>query len=284
MLKDFPGIQLDESLKKHSTLKVGGNADYFFTITDTAVLPELIAAAEAASIPFKIIGGGSNILFPDEGYRGLIIKCIPAHVSVEGSILTAGAGVRWPQLVMHARKAGFHSLDNFLGLPGTIGGAVFGNAGCYGVETADFFVGCTIYDYVKKEFTSVDDLTFTYRHSAIKTDQLPYIVCEVSLNLSVYAPDFQPDTMQARAEKTPTDNSSGCFFQNPEGTSAGKLIDEAGLKGYQIGGAQVSPIHANFIVNAGDATAKDILALADHIKKTVQDVHGVTLQEEVRLF
>lgn len=279
-LADFPDIQRNVSLRGYSTFNVGGSADYFINLTDLTQLPDVLVAAEQENIPGFVLGGGSNVLFLDEGFPGLIVRIAADSVHLNGLRLVAEAGAKWPAMLRIMREAGLGGLEPFDGLPGTIGGAVAGNAGCFGAEIKDFFDSAQIYDRATHTVRTVttDDLKFNYRSSHIK--ETHNVILSVTLNLNP-----EPGTSASpkeRIAKQPPGRTSGSFFKNPSPDKpAGWLIDQCGLKGHQIGGAQISPKHANFFMNTGNATAADILALRDLAKEKVHEKFNIELHEEV---
>lgn len=284
-LDDFPGIQRNVPLKGFSTFGVGGPARYFYTLDRTDDLKPLLHAAHNAHQPVFILGGGSNVLFLDEGFPGLMIRMATQECSVEGDKIVADAGVKWPTIFQCMTETGLTGLEPFQGLPGTVGGAVRGNAGCFGVEMKDFVETVLLYDLKSDSLKTVDAdfLEFGYRTSRLKKE--PAIVLRVVLNLEKSAPkkhSLELDAHQNRLMHQPPGKSSGSFFKNPSPDQpAGQLIDACGLKGLTIGDAQISPKHANFFMNLGHATAADILALRDRAKSAVKEKFGIALEEEV---
>jgi UDP-N-acetylmuramate dehydrogenase len=279
-LTDFPDLQQNVPLHGYSTFNVGGGADYFINLTDLAKLPGLLADADQENIPVFILGGGSNVLFSDDGFPGLIVRIAADSVHLDGRRMVAEAGAKWPSMLRIMREAGLGGLEPFEGLPGTIGGAVAGNAGCFGAEIKDFFDSAQIYDRATHAVRTVTttDLEFRYRGSRVKDTH--DVVLSVTLLLKP-----EPGTSvssKERMAKQPPGRTSGSFFKNPSPDKpAGWLIDQCGLKGHQIGGAQISPKHANFFMNTGNATAHDILALRDLAKEKVREKFNIELQEEV---
>jgi UDP-N-acetylmuramate dehydrogenase len=284
-LNDFPGIQRNVPLRGYSTFNVGGHADYFFNVKDTSVLAELMAVAKEDGVPVFTLGGGSNVLFSDEGFRGLIVLVSASEARLEGNKLIADGGARWNKILELVKDANLQGVLEFDGLPGTIGGAVSGNAGCFGVEIKDTFESAKIYDRESGEVREVgpDYFEFKYRWSKIRENFNP--ILEVTLVLEPRDENaVEPQTVRNRIDKQPPGRSSGSFFKNPSTEQpAGLLIDQAGLKGHQIGGAQISPKHANFFMNVGGATTADLLALRDLAKEKVRQKFGIELEEEVRI-
>ncbi|EKD93965.1 MAG: UDP-N-acetylenolpyruvoylglucosamine reductase [uncultured bacterium] len=283
-LADFQGMQYKVLLKGYSTLGVGGESNYFYRLADPDVLPELFRILADERLPYFILGGGSNVLFSDQGFPGLVIKMEMSSIEVRENQLIAQAGATWPKLIKAAQGAHLSGFEPFNGLPGTIGGAVVGNAGCFGKETGEFVQKVKLFDvknFTFKELTP-GELHFGYRTSLLK--KVSALVTQVSLQFfpANQGIPSEPISPLMRLEKQPPGKSTGSFFKNPSPEqSAGWLIDQCGLKGFQIGGAQISPKHANFFMNTGMATAADFLALGAHVKTAVQEKFGIILQEEV---
>ena len=283
-LSDFPGIKQQVPLKPYSTFGVGGLADYFCEITDVLSLPDLVQVAIQDKVPYFVLGGGSNILFSDKGFRGLVIKIAAKQCQIVDNTILVDAGVRGRELMDIVHKAGFGGFEVLGSLPGTIGGAVAGNAGCFGKETSDFVERVFVYDPLGQKIKDLGkkDLGFAYRNSIIKQGKL--VVLRVVLNLSkveLSGVDFQGKEI-SRYEKQPPGKSGGSFFKNPSlDKAAGWLIDQCGLKGLKIGGAQISNKHANFFLNVGGASANDLLELSNRVKEDVKKRFGVNLEEEV---
>ena len=236
-----------------------------------------------------MIGNGSNLLIGDKGIRGLVIEMLSVKDAIEinGDTIRAGAGMLLSKTAMEAAKAGLSSMEFAAGIPGTIGGAVVMNAGAYGGEMKDILVSVTVLDE-KGELRQIqaEDLNLGYRRSNIIENH--YIVVEAVLKLKQGETSeilAQMDTLkQQRREKQPLEYpSAGSTFKRPEGYFAGKLIMDAGLRGYQVGGAMVSEKHCGFVINAGDATAADIRRLMQDVSDTVQEKFGVTLEPEVKM-
>ena len=281
-LVDFPGMERNVPLRGYSTFNVGGAADFLVNLSDLSSLPALLDAADTQGVSVFILGGGSNVLFMDDGYPGLIVRMVADAVHVDGARLIAEAGAKWPSLLRAMHSAGLAGLEPFDGLPGTIGGAVAGNAGCFGTETKDFFESAEIYDRTRHTVRTViaDELEFGYRRSRLKATH--EVVLQVTLALAPATDAPLSVSVKERLAKQPPGRTSGSFFKNPSPDKpAGWLIDQCGLKGHQINGAQISPKHANFFMNTGNATAHDLLALRDLAKSAVRDRFGIELEEEV---
>ena len=283
-----------EPMAKHITFRVGGPADWYAYIETVEMLRNVIALCRQYGIPYYIIGNGSNVLVSDDGIRGVVLRLsgefdeITLNESVPEGIcrITAGAGTMLSRLSMAAGKKGFTGLEFAGGIPGTIGGAVLMNAGAYGGEIKD-----TIWavDVLEEEGTIVrltkEELELSYRHSRLmETGGIvlkAYFTLKIRPKIEIFA--AMESYKKARQEKQPLElPSAGSTFKRPAGYFAGKLIQDAGLKGCKIGGAQVSEKHAGFVVNAQNATAADVRAVIEHVKKTVKEQFGVELEPEVR--
>lgn len=286
-------IKKNEPLAHHCTFRIGGPADYFYTAKSTEEIQPLIKKAKSQNLPYFILGGGSNILFDDKGFRGLVIKIDTKNITIKNNEITADAGVTIPELIKASAEHNLQGLEKWIGMPGTVGGAVRGNAGRNDLETAQILIKATLLDPETGKITTVTnkDLKFAYRESRLKHEKnTKEIVLSATFRLK--PTDLSPEDRQEIAnqirtqtqEKQPPGFSSGSFFKNPSPQNpAGKLIDQAGLKGTQIGKAKISPKHGNFLQNLGGATASDILALAKLIKQEVHAKFNINLEEEVQI-
>ena len=277
-----------EPMKKHTTFRVGGPADVLIQ-PDTEELKKVIRLCAQQGEPCCVIGNGSNLLIGDKGIRGLVIEMLSVRdgVAITGDTIRVGAGMLLSKTAMAAAKAGLSGMEFAAGIPGTIGGAVVMNAGAYGGEMKDILESVTVLD-AEGELCQIqaEDLNLGYRRSNIIEKH--YIVIEAVLKLKQGEKSeilAKMDTLkQQRREKQPLEYpSAGSTFKRPEGYFAGKLIMDAGLRGYQVGGAMVSEKHCGFVVNAGDATAADICKLMQDVSDTVQEKFGVTLEPEVKM-
>lgn len=283
-LSDFPGIERNVPLAGFSTFGVGGAADFFYALKNLADLEPLLTAAQAEKVPVFVFGGGSNVLFADEGFRGLVVRVVAEDVRVEGDQIVAEAGAKWPRVLEAAEKIHLNGFEAMAGLPGTVGGAVVGNAGCFGVEMKELLVKAEIYDLAAGTVRTVTPGFFQYRYRWSRLKEEPAVVLRVWLRgASVPATAPTPKEIQAlRQTKQPPGKTGGSFFKNPSPEQpAGWLIDQCGLKGLKIGGAQISPKHGNFFMNVGGATSNDLLALRDRAKEAVRNRFGIELKEEV---
>lgn len=283
-----------EPMQKHTTFRVGGPADWFAYIESVDMLREVIALCKQYEIPYCVIGNGSNLLVSDQGIRGVVLRLsgefeeVTLNESVPEGIcrITAGAGAMLSRLALAAGKKGFTGLEFAGGIPGTVGGAVLMNAGAYGGEIKDTIWAAEVLspDGTIKRMTK-EELEFSYRHSSLmETGDIvlrAYFTLTILPKIQIFA--SMESYKKARQEKQPLEfPSAGSTFKRPAGHFAGKLIQDAGLMGVKIGGAQVSAKHAGFVINAGNATAEDVYQLILHIKKTVEEKFQVTLEPEVR--
>ncbi len=281
-------IKKNELMKNHTSFKIGGPADEFCEATSAKEIKELIEYAKEKGMPYMVMGNGSNLLVGDKGIRGLVIKIAKGfdNVEVEGGIITAQSGVLLSRLAKIALRNNLSGLEEVSGIPGTLGGAIYMNAGAYGGEMKDVVKSVTYLDNDEIKIAKGDELEFGYRKSMFSGRDM--IILSAEMELKNGNPDEikakMEDFKERRTSKQPlTIPSAGSTFKRPEGYFAGKLIEDAGLKGYSVGGAAVSTLHSGFVVNTGEATACDVLDLIGHIKKTVFDKFGVELNEEVKL-
>ena len=277
----------EEPMEKHTTFRVGGEAEVLIRVSDKEQLAKLVSYFGKISQEYFILGKGSNLLVSDKGYQGVVLD-MSAHftqVRVEGTKIYAQAGASLPAVAMLAANHGLTGLEFAAGIPGTIGGAVVMNAGAYDGEMKQVVKSVTVLNQQGEEM-ELDNATmeFGYRKSIIKNR--PFLVQEVVFELSegnkeeIVAKGAEFN--RRRREKQPLEYpSAGSTFKRPEGYFAGKLIMDAGLRGYRIGGAQVSEKHCGFVINVGNATASDIYDLMNEVSEKVKDQFGVTLEPEV---
>lgn len=277
----------DAPMKEHTSFKIGGNADFFISIKNTEELKAVISACRECEMPYMLIGNGSNLLISDEGLRGAVIRLDGEfkNITVEGDTITAGAGASLTKLCLDAQKNSLTGLEFGYGIPGSVGGAAYMNAGAYGGEMKDVIVSCTHLDPELNVGTfNLDELDLSYRHSAYMKGE--YIILSVTLKLktgdSAEIRSRMDELMQKRMDKQPLEYpSAGSVFKRPEGAFAAALIEECGLKGRRVGGAEVSTKHSGFIVNKGDATCQDVLDLVKIIQQEVKAKTGFDLQREI---
>lgn len=278
-------ILKDHPLREYSTFRIGGKARYFTTVHNVEEAKEAFVFACEKSLPHLVIGRGSNLLLPDRGYRGLVIYNRIHHVVQEGVEMIAGSGVGFPQFGLRAARLGLSGLEFAAGIPGSVGGAIYMNAGAGGQETFDTLKQVTFLNREGEvEHFFAEQLRSGYRTSMFQEMDGMILEGRFQLEKSSTAGSAQQELLKYRMETQPYDEKSiGCIFQNPQGDSAGRIIEKLGLKGYGIGGAIVSSVHANFIVNAGDATESDVKALISYIQEKAEEELGIELKTEVKL-
>ncbi|PJC36713.1 UDP-N-acetylenolpyruvoylglucosamine reductase [Candidatus Peregrinibacteria bacterium CG_4_9_14_0_2_um_filter_53_11] len=283
----FPKIRENEPLKQHCTFRVGGPADLFYELKNIDELPELIRLAEEASLPYKIIGRGSNCLFTDAGFRGLIVKNVSTTIRVEPPYIYADGGAVLALVLRAAVEHNLAGLEPLFGLPGSIGAAVWGNAGVPGTEVGQFVESVELFNPREGVRTvPAAEIKFDYRHTSLQDGD--DIVMRVKLKLKPGAESRSKEEMlvinEIRRGKQPAGMTAGSFFKNPsKDKPAGWLIDQAGLKGEQLGGAQISPKHANFFMNTGSATADELIKLSQKAQNKVKEDFGIDLHSEVKI-
>ncbi len=280
-------VKLQEPMKLHTTFRVGGPAEYFVEPTKDEIRP-LISLLKKEGLNYTLIGNGSNLLVSDEGIPGVVISfgTQMADVEVSGNKITAQAGILLSRLASFAATNALSGLEFASGIPGTLGGAIAMNAGAYGGEMKDVVESVEVLEDGEVKTYSGKEMDFSYRHSAVQEKEM--IVLSVTLCLTPGNADEITAAVKElnakRVEKQPLNfPSAGSTFKRPEGYFAGKLIEDAGLRGYRVGGAQVSEKHCGFVVNTGDATAADIYHLILDVQKKVKDRFDVTLEPEVRM-
>lgn len=285
--KDLITVKKSEPLSFHSSFKIGGAADLFLIPSSETALAALAGMIKETGARAFFLGNGTNLLFSDAGFRGAVVSlCELRGIEINGERVTAGAGTPLVALCKAVRDASLTGIEKLYGIPGTVGGAVYMNAGAYGGVTADTLVSSTYLDLGDMSIRSItrDEHSFGYRDSVYKhTDR---IILSAEFDLSRGDAEEitaqMNDIMGRRAAKQPLDYpSAGSVFKRPEGRFAGQMIEESGLKGYRIGGAGVSEKHAGFIINKGGATADDVLSLIKHINDVVEKNYGVRLECEV---
>ncbi len=273
-------------MKNNTTFKIGGEADFLAVPGSAAQLAEVLKVCRNMNIRHMIMGNGSNLLFSDRGYRGVVIKIGEnlGETRISGDIFYAGGGLLLSRAAKAAAAAGLSGLEFASGIPGTVGGAVFMNAGAYGGEMADVVFET---EYLNKnlEIVKTREHGFSYRNSIFQKNG--GVVTGVWMKLcegdcKVINEKIRELTA-ARCGKQPVERpSAGSAFKRPKGAYAAQLIDEAGLRGYTVGGAQVSTKHTGFIINTGNATAEDVRALMEYVEKTVNEKFNIKLEGEVR--
>lgn len=280
-------LLLAEPMTKHTSFHIGGPAELMAQPQSEAELQSLLLKAAEAAVPVTLVGNGSNLLVRDKGIRGLVIKLgsMLRDIKVSGNVLTFGSGVSLAQASKKAAELGLSGMEFAVGIPGSIGGAVYMNAGAYDGDMSKVVKSVRVMDAAGEvSELSAGELDFGYRHSALQGSGK--IVTSVTVELA--AGDKQAiaekmaDFSNRRITKQPLElPSAGSMFKRPPGYFAGTLIDQTGLKGYTVGGAQVSTKHAGFVVNIGGATAADVLQLISDVQAKVFAAHGVHLEPEV---
>jgi len=267
-------------------MKLGGTAEKFFAPTSREQLISLVQCCTSNEIPVRILGGGSNLLVSDTGVPGAVIlvkEPLLGDIQIDGETVVTGGGALLSHVVSESIRGGLAGLENLVGIPGTVGGAVVGNAGGRHGDIGEFVTSVEVVNH-QGEVTvrSGDELTFSYRQSSI-TDLL---VLSVTLTLKQDDSDDLATRMKKiwimkRATQPLADQSAGCIFRNPRGLSAGALIEQCGLKDLTVGGARISDRHANFVVTESDATTADVTALIEKVQTAVNEKFGVELELEI---
>lgn len=282
-------ILINEPMKNHTSFKIGGSADLFIRPSNSSELKEILQIASQHDIPFYVMGNGSNLLVDDAGFRGLMIQLYKnfSAIEVQDSVITAYSGALLSQVATAALNHELTGFEFAHGIPGTLGGAVTMNAGAYGGEIKDVIVSAEVMDIKGNIFSlSKDDLSLGYRKSIIEPNH--YIVLKAVLKLEKGEKDkissLMKELAERRRDKQPLEMpSAGSTFKRPEGHFAGKLIMDAGLRGYKVGGAMVSDKHCGFVVSDGSATFQDVKKLIEHIQYTVKQKFDVDLNPEVKI-
>ncbi len=285
---DKERVLLDEPMKQHTTFRVGGNADYFVIPQSAEEVKNIVALCKEADMPYYILGNGSNLLVGDKGYRGVIIQIYKEmnHIRIDGDKVIAQAGALLSRVGTATLEAELTGFEFAAGIPGTVGGAVFMNAGAYGGEMKDIIASATVLTQDGDIITiNKEDLELGYRTSVIA--KKGYVVLEAEYQLQKgdkEAIRARMDELKVqRVTKQPLEYpSAGSTFKRPEGYFAGKLIQDAGLRGFQVGGAQVSEKHCGFVINKDQATAADIQELMRQVSDKVMQEFGVKLEPEVK--
>ncbi|MFA6528822.1 MAG: UDP-N-acetylmuramate dehydrogenase [Candidatus Gracilibacteria bacterium] len=278
---DIRLIRKSEPLSKHCTFRVGGFAKYFYEVENTDDIPDLVKWAYKEKIPFFIFSGGSNVLFKDIGFEGLVLKITASQITVGKTQITAEAGAKLAQVVKTACENNLGGIEEFISIPGSVGGAVRGNAGCFGKEISSVLKNAWILKAGRVQKVGKDYFHFAYRYSSLKDTHEILLKASFSVHKGCDKKRMK-EVLAGRKGKQPWGLSAGSFFKNP-GQSAGALIEQCGLKGHVFGGAQISEKHANFIMNLGSAKASDILALAKMAQDAVKTKFDIDLQPEVQI-
>jgi UDP-N-acetylmuramate dehydrogenase len=291
----FPSAKFDEPLKRYTAWKIGGPADALLEPTDAEELIEAVEMARGHGVPVTVLGGGTNVLVRDGGIRGLTIRLAKSltGVQVKGRSVSAEAGVLYPVLANTTAGSGLKGLEFATGIPGTVGGAVYMNAGAYGGETKDvldwadvFQEGKVVRMHNDVETLLATSLRLAYRRSVLQ-DHPDWVVLRAGYTLEPGNPgELKASIKEFRAQRmngSPNRPSCGSTFKRPPGDFPGRVIEAAGLKGTRVGQIEVSPVHANYLVNLGGGTAREALELIELVKEKVRERMGIDLEEEVRV-
>lgn len=282
----FPfSIECNKPLSALTTFGIGGAARWFIEVGQIDLMQQVVAHCYREKIPYFVLGKGSNCLFDDRGFEGLVILNKIAFCQWEGAIVSVGAGYSFSLLGVQTARNGWTGLEFASGIPGSVGGAVYMNAGAGGTSTEQTLKEVSfVSEEGMLEILPRESLTFSYRTSPFQGRKGAIVAAKFALAPSEGARGRQLSMVEYRKKTQPySDLSAGCVFRNPEGASAGALIQQVGLKGTRVGGAEVSLQHANFIVNREGATAADVLALVSLVKQRVKEETGYDLEMEVRV-
>jgi UDP-N-acetylmuramate dehydrogenase len=283
-------VKKDEELARHTTMKIGGPADLFIEPTSIEGLKKTMQLVQKYRVNWRAIGRGSNLLVSDQGIEGVVIKLGNnlKDMKLDGTQLTVGAGYSIVALAVLISKKGLSGLEFASGIPGSVGGAVYMNAGAHGSDISKILTDAHIlFEDGSLQWLTNDEMEFSYRTSVLQRKR-PGMVVEARFQLTEGDKEQIVAVMQKnkdyRKVTQPYDSPcAGSIFRNPLPHFAGKLIEEAGLKGFQIGGAQISEMHGNFIVNAGNAKAFDVLQLIEYVKKTIMEKYNIQMETEVEI-
>lgn len=298
MNQDFSGAKLllnekginfveDELLSLHSTFRIGGKASLFIKPETEEQLISALSILKSHNVRTFVLGNGSNVLFDDSGFRGAVISTAGLHeIESEGTVVRASCGVSLSALAVYCAEHSLSGLEFLYGIPGSVGGGVYMNAGAYGGEISECLVSSKCYDPENDRICTLDfgEHDFGYRKSVFNTCRLIHLSSEFSLisGNSDEIKEKMADFLRRRKEKQPLEYpSAGSTFKRYPGRYTGQMIEEAGLKGLSVGGAQVSEKHAGFIINKGNATARDVLSLVETVKEKIKEIHGVEIECEM---
>lgn len=279
-------IYADEPLSKHCSFKIGGPADFYIEIPNEETLKIFLMKANDLEFKYMIIGSGTNILFSDSKFNGVVAKLTGdfEKFSIEGEKIICGAGANLPSVLKKAAENGLSGLECCAGIPGTVGGAVLGNAGSKDVWIGNVVESVEVFNKSgQKEFINKEKIDFQYRKSGLEE----YVITKINFSLKKEAENdilkAVLENIKKRSQTQPLNYpNAGCIFKNPKGFSAGKLIEDAELKGKSSGGAKISEVHGNFIVNTGNAAAEDVLLLIKTAQSAVKDKFNIELELEIK--
>ena len=283
-------VKENELLSLHTTMKIGGPADLFIEPSSLENIQKVMSFIKERQLPWRAIGRGSNLLVSDKGIEGVVIKLSSGldHLTINDSTITVGGGHSIVSLSTLISKKGLSGLEFASGIPGSVGGAVYMNAGAHGSDISKILTKAHIlFEDGSMEWLSNEEMEFTYRTSVLQKKR-PGIVLEAEFKLTkgdraTIVSQMQKNKDYRKVTQPWNFPCAGSIFRNPLPNYAGKLIEDAGLKGFQIGGAKISEMHGNFIVNAGNATAKDVLDLIQYIKDKILNLYGIKIETEVEI-
>lgn len=271
------------NLKQYNTYKINAMARFMYEPENVEELKDLLKNLNIKNIKYYILGGGSNVILPDENFDGAIIKLALKDLEIKDDITFVGAGYNLNSFIKKTIDEGYTNLSNLYGIPGTVGGAIRGNAGANGSEIFDDLVSVLVLQDNDVKLINAYNIEHSYRHTSFKenNDIIFGGVFKSEKGDTKKAWEIINENLEKRKNSQPLEYpSAGSVFKNPEGLSAGKLIDECGLKGYKVGGAQISEKHANFIINLDNATSSDIISLIEIVKEKVKKEKGIDLELE----
>lgn len=287
-LLEWPEMRRDEPLHRHTQYGIGGPADFYKDVADPAELARLLRHAHESGVVVTIVGAGSNTLILDGGIRGLVIKPVEKRLTViDETTVELAAGTMMPRAALDCARQGIAGMEFGIGIPGSCGASVYGNAGAFGTEIAEVVTGCDALTPAGERLTlTARECRFGYRDSVFKHELRGHVVVAARFRVSAGDPvevRKRTDAIQAQRKATQPYGirSIGSMFKNPPGDHAGRLIEAAGLKGARAGGAEISRKHANFVVNVENARAADVLELAELAQRTVEERFGVALEREI---
>ncbi|QDT96156.1 UDP-N-acetylmuramate dehydrogenase [Gimesia aquarii] len=289
-IEDFKAIlKSSEPLAKYSYFKIGGPAQFLLEPRDADELQQVVLCCVENEIPMRVLGGASNVLIKDSGVQGAVIRIYGdefAKVQIEGTTVTAGAGVLLSNLVSQTVKAGLAGMEGLVGIPGTIGGALHGNAGGTHGDIGQYVTSVSVLTARGEKFVrTADELSFSYRESSVNELAILEATFELKQDDSEEVTNrMKKNWIMKKSNQPLTHQSAGCIFKNPRGMHAGALIEQAGLKGTRIGGAEISDRHANYIINDENATTENVLDLINLAQNTVSEKFGVELELEIELW
>ena len=279
--------KINEPLSKHTTLGIGGAADFFVEVDTEEKLISLLKFVNGNKIKFYVLGGGTNVLFSDEGFDGIIIKLAMSseQLTNDAEIISVSAATSLPDVVRQTAERGLSGFEHLAGIPGTVGGAIFGNAGVKEYSISDNLINIEIIDFNgNKKILKRKNINFEYRKSGLENCVITRAFFKLKKTDKNGILNVISQELEKRKNTQPQGvKSAGCVFKNPAGDSAGRLIDSLNLKNYNIGEIEISSKHANFFINKSNGTAKDMSALIEFVKKKVFEKYNIELETEIRI-